>query len=162
MYFDEENRRRVNARAVKVEDETGEIMYFPTVSSASLALEVPATNISKCCRGLYKSSFGYKFSYCEDKLALGFDYTRTKRFRKEQYSRKKTRDSSSKRGIVVVDLPTKSYRIYTSIETLCNDLELDSRNVYKCLTHPERYKTYMDYEFCFEKDFENHGKYKTF
>ena len=151
----EQNSNTNGRRPVMAEDlDTGEIMYFWSIHDAATSLEVPTGNITKCCKGLYKSTYGYKFSYLHNDEDAGdcpvHGFSVIKRIQKDQYLRRRGTVHTSKKAIVVVNKITKKYRIYTNITRLCLDMELDKRNVYKCLTKPWRYKSYAGYNFYYE------------
>jgi hypothetical protein len=38
---------------------------FGSLREAERQLDIPATNISKACRGIYKTAGGYHWEYCD-------------------------------------------------------------------------------------------------
>ena len=44
---------------------------FGSLREAERQLDIPATNISKACRGIYKTAGGYYWEYCDQKKRRG-------------------------------------------------------------------------------------------
>ena len=57
---------KVQSRSVKMFDKSGNLLYeFPSIKNAAENMGINKTSISNCCRGITKSSGGYRWEYSD-------------------------------------------------------------------------------------------------
>ena len=135
--------------SIMVVNQWGEKKIFSTPYEAAKYLEIPYANVVKCCKGQYKTTYGYYFCHVEQT-----EYDDNKPFKLHNcasYTRRRICDSR-KVNILVTFPDRETKKVYSSFTRMCDELQLDERNAWKCLKDPSRYKTCKGYQIEYYMD----------
>lgn len=124
-------------------DEWGGSKYYDSIHEASIDTGVPPSAISRCCQGVYGSSYGYSFEYYEEDSEI--ECENFKKHNIEAWRREKRKHVGSDKTIVAVDIRTNKFRLYDSFRYMCKELMLDERNAYRVLSHSRYHKSVGGY-----------------
>lgn len=124
-------------------DEWGGCKYYDSIREASVDTGVPPSAISRCCQGVYKTSYGYSFKYYEEDSEIECDGF--KKHNIEAWRREKKKRVRSDQTIVAVDIRNNKFRLYDSFRYMCKELMLDERNAYRVLSHDRYHKSVGGY-----------------
>lgn len=126
-------------------DEWGGMAYWDSINEASIDTGVPPSAISRCCQGVYKTTYGYEFKYYEEDSEI--ECEESKEFHKHNLEawRRKREKSADDHTIVAIDIRTNKFRLYDSFRYMCKELMLDERNAYRVLSHDRYHKSVGGY-----------------